>query len=132
LSLQTIGYEDFDPASGTVSSFFTGEVFPESTLPLLSDVVVASEGSFRLLALRSDADHYAQTLKLWQRGLEARREEATAVVGAATYRHYLRYLRVSRAMFDRGVCTLYRLVLQSRPAPLPASAPVAPVDEVRA
>ncbi|MHB1536554.1 MAG: SAM-dependent methyltransferase, partial [Acidimicrobiales bacterium] len=43
LSLQTIGYEDFDPASGTVSSFFTGEVFPESTLPLLSDVVVASE-----------------------------------------------------------------------------------------
>ena len=73
LSLQTIGYEDFDRTSGPVSSFFTDEVFPESTLPHLSDIVVAVEPSFRILALRSDGHHYSQTLRLWQGRLEAQK-----------------------------------------------------------
>jgi cyclopropane-fatty-acyl-phospholipid synthase len=116
LSLQTIAYEDFDQTNGAVSSFFTDEVFPESTLPYISDIVTAAEPSFRVLALRSDGDQYAQTLKLWQGRLQARQREATELVGRATYRHYVRYLRVSRAMFERRVCTLYRLVLERRGA----------------
>ncbi len=115
LSLQTIAYEDFDEATGSVSSFFTDEVFPESALPHLSDIVVAAEPTFRLLALRSDAEQYEHTLHLWQQRLEARKSDAIALVGRDTYRHYLRYLRVSRAMFDRRVCTLYRVVLERRP-----------------
>jgi cyclopropane-fatty-acyl-phospholipid synthase len=118
LSLQTIGYEDFDPTKGPVSAFFTQDVFPESTLPFLSDIVVAAEPSFRICALRNDGDQYEQTLKLWQGRLEAGKDEATSRVGRDTYRHYLRYLRVSRAMFDRRVCTLYRLVLERRPSTL--------------
>jgi cyclopropane-fatty-acyl-phospholipid synthase len=115
LSLQTIGYEDFDPASGTLSTFFTEEIFPESSLPSLSDIVVAAEPTFRVRALRSDADHYERTLHLWQRRLQANEVAALALVDRAVYRRYLRYLRVSRAMFDRGVCTLYRIVLERRP-----------------
>lgn len=114
LSLQTIAYEDFDPAAHPEPTFFD-EVFPESALPQLSDIVVASEPSFRLRAYRSDSAHYEHTLHLWQQRLEAQREVAIELVGRATYRHYLRYLRVSRAMFDRGVCTLYRLMLERRP-----------------
>ena len=114
LSLQTIGYEDFDEAKGPVSSFFTQDVFPESTLPYLSDIVVAAEPSFRVRAVRSDGEQYAHTLKLWQGRLEVRKDEAIASVGRETYRHYLRYLRVSRAMFERRICTLYRLVLERR------------------
>lgn len=114
LSLQTIGYDDFDQTTGPVSSFFTDKVFPESTLPFLSDIVVAAEPSFRVLALRSDGEQYAQTLKLWQGRLQAGADQAAALVGRETYRHYLRYLRLSRAMFERRVCTLYRLVLERR------------------
>jgi cyclopropane-fatty-acyl-phospholipid synthase len=117
LSLQTIAYEDFDETSGNVSSFFTDEIFPESALPHLDEIVVASQGSFRLLALRNDADHYEHTLHLWQQRLEVAKPDAIAVSDPATYRRYLKYLRVSRAMFDRRVCTLYRIAFQRRPPP---------------
>ena len=116
LSLQTIAYEDFDQTNGAVSSFFTDKVFPESTLPFISDIVVAAAPSFRVLTLRSDGEQYAQTLKLWQGRLQAREGEATELVGRDTYRHYVRYLRVSRAMFERRVCTLFRLVFERRGA----------------
>ena len=115
LSLQTIAYEDFDPSTGPVSSFFTEEIFPESALPQLSDVIEAAEERFRLLAFRSDPNHYQQTLRLWQKRLEENEVKATNLVGRETYRRYLRYLHVSRAMFDRKVCTLYRMILERRP-----------------
>jgi cyclopropane-fatty-acyl-phospholipid synthase len=115
LSLQTIAYEDFDPTTTPASSFFTDDVFPESSLPLLPDIVTASHPWFRLVAFRSDAEQYEHTLHLWQRRLEASRDAVIGLVGRDTYRHYLRYLRVSRALFDRRVCTLYRLVMERRP-----------------
>jgi len=114
MSLQTIAYEDFEPDRQSASAFFTDEIFPESSLPSLSDIVVASEPTFRLVAFRSDGAQYEQTLRLWQNRLEADRDRAMELVDRATYRRYLRYLRVSRAMFDRRVCTLYRLGLERR------------------
>ncbi len=115
LALQTIAYEDFDRSTGPVSSFFTEEIFPESALPQLSDIIEAAEGRFRLLALRNDPEHYEHTLRLWQKRLESNQAEASQLVGRETYRRYLRYLRVSRAMFDRRVCTLYRMAFERRP-----------------
>lgn len=114
LSLQTIAYEDYDETSGAVSSFFTDEIFPESALPHLSEIVDAAEDSLRVVVLRSDADQYEHTLQLWQRRLEAAKQAAIDVSDAATYRRYLKYLRVSRAMFDRRVCTLYRIAFERR------------------
>jgi cyclopropane-fatty-acyl-phospholipid synthase len=116
LSLQTIAYEDYDEATGAVSSFFTDEIFPESALPHLSDIIDASDPRFRLVAYRSDAAQYEHTLHLWQQRLEGHKDDALSLVGRATYRRYLRYLRVSRAMFDRRTTTLYRLAFERRPA----------------
>ena len=81
LSLQTIAYEDFDRSTGPVSSFFTEEVFPDSALPQLSDIVEAAEGRFRLVALRNDPEHYEHTLRLWQKRLVSNRAEACQIVG---------------------------------------------------
>lgn len=124
LSLQTIAWEDLsEPGqAGPGASFFGQEIFPESALPKLSDVVAACERRFRLVHARSDAAHYSQTLRLWQQRLEANKETAVALAGRETYRRYLRYLRVSRAMFDRNACTLYRLVLERRPGTAPFAA----------
>jgi cyclopropane-fatty-acyl-phospholipid synthase len=116
LSLQTIAFEDFEPSSGAVSSFFTEEIFPESALPQLSDIVETAEQYFRLVGFRSDPEQYSQTLRLWQKRLETNQVEASNLVGRDTYRRYLRYLRVSRAMFDRRVCTLYRMIFERRAA----------------
>ncbi len=85
-------------------------------MPQLSDIVQAAEGKFRLVALRNDPEHYEHTLRLWQKRLEANSATASELVGRETYRRYLRYLRVSRAMFDRRLCTLYRIVFERRPA----------------
>jgi cyclopropane-fatty-acyl-phospholipid synthase len=115
LSLQSIAYDDFDPSSGVVSSFFTNDIFPESTLPLLTDIVGTSDPWFTIVRLRSDPEHYEHTLHLWQQRLQTNRSAAIDLVGQATYRRYVRYLRVARAMFDRRVCTLYRIALERRP-----------------
>jgi cyclopropane-fatty-acyl-phospholipid synthase len=115
LSLQTIAYDDFDSEHQPVSAFFTDEIFPESSLPHLADIVEAAEPSFRFLAFRNDGVQYEATLHLWQQRLEAGRTAALGLVERDVYRRYLRYLRVSRAMFDRHVCTLYRFTLQRRP-----------------
>ena len=115
MSLQTIAYEDADPDTGQTMPFVTEEIFPESGLPRLGDIVSAAEPSWRIVTLRSDPDHYAQTLKLWQRRLEANAQAATELVGRSTYRRYVRYLRLCRALFEERVCTLYRLSLQQRP-----------------
>ena len=114
LSLQTIAWEDNDPATTPINSFFSEQIFPESTLPQLSDIIEASEGRFRLVAFRSDAAHYSHTLRLWQQRLERNQVAATALVGRETYRRYVRYLRLSRAMFNRRVCTLYRMGFERR------------------
>lgn len=119
LSLQTIAYEDLDPSTAVASPFFE-EIFPESGLPRLGDIIDGAESSFRVLSLRSDGEQYSQTLRLWQRRLESNQARACELVGRQTYRRYLRYLRLSRAMFDRRACTLYRIVLERRP-PVPAS-----------
>ena len=80
---------------------------------------MASEKYFRLVAFRSDADHYSRTLQVWQRRLELHQQQAQNLVGREVYRKYLRYLRVSRAMFDRRTCTLYRIAFQRRPLQQP-------------
>lgn len=116
LSLQTIAWEDFDPATMKVATGFTEDIFPESSLPQLSDVTDAAEGWFRLVGFRSDAPHYEHTLRLWQARLEAAKVPASEMVGSDQYRRYHRYLRLSRAMFGRRVCTLYRMVFERRPA----------------
>jgi cyclopropane-fatty-acyl-phospholipid synthase len=114
LSLQTIGWEDFDPGKEEGTSFFKDEIFPDSALPQLSDIVEASEEKFRLIAFRSDPDQYARTLRIWQQRLEANKAQALEIVGNDTYRRYLRYLRISRAMFERRDCTLFRLGFERR------------------
>ena len=117
LSLQSIGMEDASGGDGPLTEFLSREVFPESALPRLADIVTAADRWFRVQAVRSDGAHYEHTLHLWQQRLEARKEVATELVGRDTYRHYLRYLRVCRAMFDRGNCTLYRVALLRRHDP---------------
>jgi cyclopropane-fatty-acyl-phospholipid synthase len=120
LSLQTIGLDDEVENDGPIAGFYASDVFPDSTPPRLVEILMASDRYFSVSALRNDGDDYARTLHGWTERLQGRRAEAEALVGGDTYRTYIRYLRVSRAMFRRRTCTLYRITMERRPRPLPA------------
>jgi cyclopropane-fatty-acyl-phospholipid synthase len=106
LSLQTIAYgltpRDVDP-------FIFERIFPESELPLIWEPIVAADGKFELMSLRNDREHYFRTLRLWERNLNARRDEAVAIVGEAVFTDFRRYLRDSAAGFQSGLACLLRM-----------------------
>src|SRR5262249_41357165 len=84
LSLQTIAYghvnwQEFRDVPGR--RFLLGEVFPESELPTIANVVAACAGLFEVVALRNDREDYRRTCRVWLDRLAARRAEAATVVG---------------------------------------------------
>ena len=110
ISLQTIVYEN---ATGEdVNEFLSTEVFPNSELPHLADIVKASEHLFEVETVRNDRRHYAQTLRAWLAGLRARRGAAKDLVGEETVARYERYLALAMIGFHGGALNLSRLALR--------------------
>lgn len=109
LALQTIVYENYDEAQ---PNRFVEEIFPESELPRLNEVLAASRGLFELVRVRNDRAHYAETLKAWYANLRSKREQALALVGAETYAKYERYLGVFVVGFHVGTVNLARLAFR--------------------
>lgn len=112
LSIQTIAYVD---SKGELAPFFAEQVFPESELPRIWEPLAAAEDAFELVALRNDRAHYERTLRLWQRGLAARHDEAVALVGEETVAHFHRYLKISAMAFKIGTICLLRMSFLRRP-----------------
>ena len=92
LSLQTIAYEGAAPTEGPVARFFNEEVFPESSLPSLSDIVVAAgplSACSGCAVMPAAVFAHLETVAASPGGGAG---PAIQLVGRATYRHYLRYL----------------------------------------
>lgn len=109
LSLQTIAYGALRPEQ--ISAFITGEVFPESDLPALGEIVDAADGLFEIARVRNDRADYARTCRAWAARLEAQRTAAAQLVGDARVASYERFLRMSAAGFERGGLVLLRITL---------------------
>src|SRR5665213_1580835 len=121
--LQMITYGQVGPER--FDDFIAAEIFPESDLPRLSEVIEASEGLLELVSLRNDRGDYVRTLRLWLAALKAQRAAACEVVGPAAVKRFEDYLRLSWRMFASGACDLHRLVLRRTDSPRlapPASA----------
>ncbi len=115
LSLQTIAYGNLDREEGRRSpahSFLLREIFPETDLPTLTELVAATDGLFELERLRNDRDDYRRTCRVWFDRLLSRRREAEAAVGAEVVARYLRYLKLSATLFHYGHTALLRLTLR--------------------
>jgi cyclopropane-fatty-acyl-phospholipid synthase len=115
LSLQTIAYGNVDwqeikDAPGR--RFLLGDVFPESGLPTLGNLVAAWDGLFELVSLRNDRADYWRTCRVWLERLTAQRAEAVALVGEEVVARYLRYLKFAAVLFNHGQCCLLRIALQ--------------------
>jgi cyclopropane-fatty-acyl-phospholipid synthase len=115
LSLQTIAYGNLDPEEARHSPghrFLLHEIFPETELPTLAEIVQASDGLFEFVTLRNDRDDYRRTCRVWFDRLLARKAEAVDMVGEEVVARYLRYLKLSAALFFYGQTALYRIAFR--------------------
>lgn len=110
MSLQTIAYGKLRRDDPNVK--LMAQIFPDSDLPRLEEIVVACEGLFEIVMLRNDRIDYARTCEQWANNLRARRKEATALVGPEQVARYERYLKLSAYGFWTGNLALLRLALR--------------------
>jgi cyclopropane-fatty-acyl-phospholipid synthase len=109
MSLQTIAYGSMRPDER--NEFIGTQIFPDSELPQLHEIVEAANGLFELVLLRNDRVQYGRTCDLWYRNLRRRRTEAVAIVGEEKVKQYEAYLRMSSFGFRSGRVGLLRLAL---------------------
>ena len=107
MSLQTITF-----GSGEFGPSAVADIFPESHLPRLGEIIEASARTFELVRLRNDRRDYARTSREWLKRLSARRELAAELVGEETVHDYRKYLAAGGWAHTKGVFYLYRLTLQ--------------------
>lgn len=106
LSLQSIVYENYDEENPNP---FVEEIFPESELPRVSEILAACDGLFEVVQIRNDRADYAKTLQCWYASLRKNRDQAFALVGEAVYKKYEKYLGVFVVGFHTGTVNLTRI-----------------------
>ena len=109
ISLQTIVYENYNE---DLPNNFVEEIFPESDLPRLADIMLAIERKFELISHRNDRLHYMKTLQCWYSNLLQNKELIIKKYGEALFEKYQKYLGIFIFGFKTGTVNLSRMVLQ--------------------
>jgi cyclopropane-fatty-acyl-phospholipid synthase len=92
--------------------FLQRYIFPDGELLPLAEVIGAAEhAGFETRDVECMREHYLLTVRRWVERLEARREEATALVGEATFRTWRLYLAASASAFATGRIGHVQIVL---------------------
>ena len=112
MTLQTIAYGDPDDMTPTGSLIH--DIFPDSELPRLPEIIAAANGLFEIERLRNDRADYGRTCELWAATLKGRRAEAEALVGREQTRRYERYLKFAAWGFWSHRLHLLRLRMKRR------------------
>lgn len=104
--------------------FIDRHVFPGGELPHLSRVLKEfADVGLEVVDTEDLRPHYARTLFLWVTRLEARRDEAIALVGPERFRIWRIYLAGMAHAFDMGWLSVAQVIayqpLAGRPAPRP-------------
>jgi len=110
ISLQTIIYERANISNS--SSFLAKEIFPESNLPHLHEILKASEGLFEIVTLRNDRKHYERTLHYWLKNLRANRAQAVDLVGEKVVKKYEHYFGICMIAFHSAALNLSRITFK--------------------
>jgi cyclopropane-fatty-acyl-phospholipid synthase len=116
ISLQTMAY-------GTMSRekpnyFIAKDIFPESDLPYLADIIKATDQIFEIGRLRNDRLHYGRTYRAWYKKLKANRDEAIKMVGEELVARYEEYFLTMVYGFELGQTDLLRISLHRIDRPM--------------
>jgi cyclopropane-fatty-acyl-phospholipid synthase len=110
MSLQTIAYGNMEREDA--SDFMNTEIYPESDLPYLGEVVKAAHGLFEIVTVRNDRLDYARSYDGWAANLKARRDEAVAMVGEEQVQRFERFFKLGSVGFRMGKLQLLRFTLR--------------------
>jgi cyclopropane-fatty-acyl-phospholipid synthase len=93
-------------------SFIDTYVFPDGRLTAAADVIAAAElQGFEVRDVESLREHYAMTLRHWVRALEAKSDDAKALVGDHTYRVWRLYMSGSANAFATAAINIIQTLL---------------------
>jgi len=110
MSLQTIAYGNMRREDA--SDFMNTEIYPESDLPYLGEVVQAVDGLFEIVAVRNDRLDYARSYDGWAANLQRERPRAVAMVGEEQVRRFERFFKLGSVGFRMGKLHLLRFTLR--------------------
>jgi cyclopropane-fatty-acyl-phospholipid synthase len=112
MTLQTIAYGD--PEDKVAAGPLIEDIFPESELPRLPEILAAANGLFEIESYRNDRKDYGRTCELWAANLKAHRLESRQLVGEEQTRRYERYLKFAAWGFWSHRLHLLRFRLKRR------------------
>lgn len=112
LSLQTICWSDIDRQFAR--EIVPVEIFPESDLPYIPEILSAACSRFTPVYMENNASDYVHTLQEWLKRIRAARTLLTARYGSDTFVFYERYLRKSIIGFKTNRTSLARFVFQKK------------------
>jgi cyclopropane-fatty-acyl-phospholipid synthase len=103
--------------SPDVADFINRYVFPGGEIPHLSkEIELMARENLECLDVECLRPHYAKTLWQWVERLDARKDEARALVGEKKYRTWRIYMAGYALAFQRGWVSINQ-VLAARPLP---------------
>ena len=112
MTLQTIAYGD--PDDKVPIGPLVEDIFPESELPRLPEIIAAANNLFEVERFRNDRNDYGRTCEIWAATLTEKRPEAIAMVGKEQVRRYERYRKFSAWGFFSHRLHLLRFRLKRR------------------
>jgi cyclopropane-fatty-acyl-phospholipid synthase len=110
LSLQTIAFGNMKRHEA--NEFMITEIYPESDLPYLADIVNAVDGLFEVVAVRNDRFDYARSYDEWLKNLRSRRAEAVRIAGEEQVQRFERFYKLGSVGFRMGKIHLLRFCLR--------------------
>jgi cyclopropane-fatty-acyl-phospholipid synthase len=100
------------------TEFLYRNVFPNGDLAGLTETMIEQErAGWEILDVEGLRLHYARTCRHWVERLQARADEARALVGERIYRTWVLYLTCSSVAFQNGSIGLYQVLMQKQGDP---------------
>ena len=112
VSIQFIGWMDVQPDAE--SRHLPTELFPESNLPRVAEVIAAADRTFHPFYLENAPDDYVLTIRAWLTRLNDARDGLVKDYGRDLVKTYIHAFRRFVLGFEAGSLGLYRLVLRPR------------------
>ncbi len=112
VSLQTMTWGDAERSERGMIKIH--EIFPESDLPEIAEVVEAASPYLELVRMENRPEDYARTLASWADGLLRNREEATKIVGPDRFNFYLNSCKGGAILYRRRRFYLCRFTFKLR------------------
>lgn len=111
-SLQTMTWGDAGKTERDMNRIH--EIFPESDLPEIADVIEAAHPHLELVSMENRPLDYGHTLAEWAKGLRANREKAIDIVGEERFKFYLDSCMGGALLYRRRRFYLCRFVFRRR------------------